>query len=198
MPFSGMLHHVALARTDVSEERITSIIRATVFLGSMLRLLVTVNVVPSSLILVTLMMNVLRSSKTSVITKATWPNIPEDCILHSHCLENLKSYFAYLDLRMSPKEEICSTVQITPREVFGREEKYGAHNYHPLPVALCHGKGIQQNLTLRLRLEILTNLIADTEKYIQAFSLFTSANIYELSVQYFCYKQSSQYEIGLG
>jgi hypothetical protein len=24
--------------------------------------------------------------------------------------------------------------------VFAREEKYGAHNYRSLPVALCHGK----------------------------------------------------------
>lgn len=26
--------------------------------------------------------------------------------------------------------------------VFEREERYGAHNYHPLPVALCRGKGV--------------------------------------------------------
>lgn len=26
--------------------------------------------------------------------------------------------------------------------VFAREDKYGAHNYHPLPVALCKGKGV--------------------------------------------------------
>lgn len=26
--------------------------------------------------------------------------------------------------------------------VFEREEKYGAHNYHPLPVALCKGQGV--------------------------------------------------------
>jgi hypothetical protein len=29
MPSSGMLHYVALVRTDISEERITSIIRLT-------------------------------------------------------------------------------------------------------------------------------------------------------------------------
>jgi hypothetical protein len=52
---------------------------------------------------------------------------------------------------MSPKEGLCSSVQITSREVFDREEKYGAHNYHSLPVALCHGKGKLQNLTLNLR-----------------------------------------------
>ncbi|XP_054161617.1 ornithine aminotransferase, mitochondrial-like [Oppia nitens] len=28
------------------------------------------------------------------------------------------------------------------QEVFDREAKYGAHNYHPLPVALCKGKGV--------------------------------------------------------
>jgi hypothetical protein len=27
-----------------------------------------------------------------VLTRATWHNIPEDTILHSHCRENLKSY----------------------------------------------------------------------------------------------------------
>ena len=27
-------------------------------------------------------------------------------------------------------------------EVFEREATYGAHNYHPIPVALCKGKDI--------------------------------------------------------
>jgi hypothetical protein len=26
-------------------------------------------------------------------------------------------------------------------KVFAREDRYGAHNYHPLPVALCKGEG---------------------------------------------------------
>jgi hypothetical protein len=106
MASSGMLRHVALVRTDVSEELSVSFIRVTrigelgtmlavtnylVFPGSMHRLLVTASIVPSSPILVTLMKETLSSSETSVLTRATRRNIPEDAILHSHCRENLKS-----------------------------------------------------------------------------------------------------------
>jgi hypothetical protein len=58
----------------------------------MLQILIIANVVPSSLLLPTLMMEATRSSETPVLTRAAWCNIPEDGIVHSHRRENLKSY----------------------------------------------------------------------------------------------------------
>jgi hypothetical protein len=52
------------------------------FLRSLRQLLVTANVVPSSTILVTLMMEALSSSETAFLIIATQRNIPEDDILH--------------------------------------------------------------------------------------------------------------------
>jgi hypothetical protein len=98
MASSGMLRRVALVISDISEDFRASIIRVTrigelgtlavtsnwgtlrrnrlqilcsLFLRSLLRLLVTSSVVPSSSILVALMKEALSSCKTSVLTRAT-------------------------------------------------------------------------------------------------------------------------------
>jgi hypothetical protein len=110
MVSSGMLRSVALVRTDVSEEPNAPFIKVTkigelgttqaatsnrrtlVFLHSVRRLLVAASVVPSLPILVALMKEALSSCETSVLTRATRRNIPEDTILHGHRRENLKSY----------------------------------------------------------------------------------------------------------
>jgi hypothetical protein len=85
MASSGMLRRVALVRTDISEELSACII-------SVRRLLVVVNVVASSPILVILMTEALSCSESSVLTRTTRRNIPEETILHSHRREILKSY----------------------------------------------------------------------------------------------------------
>jgi hypothetical protein len=64
----------------------------TVFLCGVLRLLVTVNDVPRCPILFTLMMEVIRSSVSSVLTRTTLCYIPEGSILYRHCREDLKTY----------------------------------------------------------------------------------------------------------
>jgi hypothetical protein len=71
MPSSGMLSRVALVRTNVPEEHLAFMSHVIISRRSLLRLLVTASVVPSSPILVILMVEVVCSSETSVLTKAT-------------------------------------------------------------------------------------------------------------------------------
>jgi hypothetical protein len=91
MASSGMLRRVALVRADVSEELSAFIIRVTrigrletaLAVTSQRASVASYGYVPSSPILVILMMEALSSSETSVLTRATRPNISEDTILHS-------------------------------------------------------------------------------------------------------------------
>jgi hypothetical protein len=67
-----MLRRAVLVRTDDSEERIASIIRVK-----------RIGEVGSTLILVTLVMVAIHSFESSVLTRATRRNIPEDGTLRS-------------------------------------------------------------------------------------------------------------------
>jgi hypothetical protein len=103
-----MLRRFALVRTDVSEEHSASIIRVTRTgeLGTTLKvisnrhtLLVTANLVSILPILVTLMMEAIRSSESQFLQEPHGVkipehgiNIPEHGINHNHRRENLKSY----------------------------------------------------------------------------------------------------------
>jgi hypothetical protein len=78
---------VAPVRTYVSDEH-----SASVIIRSLRQFLVTGEVVLSSPILVTLMIEVLRCSETSGLTRAIRRNVPEHSIFHSHRRVNLKSY----------------------------------------------------------------------------------------------------------
>jgi hypothetical protein len=78
------------------------------FLCTMLQLLVTANVVPSSLILFSLMMEATNFSETSVLTRVTSRHNPEDGILYylSSCLERLSKTMKVTLNIFSPKSRV--------------------------------------------------------------------------------------------
>jgi hypothetical protein len=96
MPSYGMLRRVALVGTDVSEERSACIGRVTRIGESGTTLTVSINRRTLRRNLrnrsVTLMLEELRSSETSVLARATRCEVLEASILHSHRHENLESY----------------------------------------------------------------------------------------------------------
>lgn len=53
------------------------------------------------------------------------------------CVSKTASSTASAQSQRKPASEKLTSVQ-----VFEREARYGAHNYHPLPVALSEGKGV--------------------------------------------------------
>jgi hypothetical protein len=69
-------------------------------------LLATANVVPSTPIIVIVIVEEVRSSETSVLTRATRRNITKDGILHSHRRETLKSYIALTGLALYRRRNV--------------------------------------------------------------------------------------------
>jgi hypothetical protein len=99
MPSSGMMRGVAFVIIDISEECSASMIMVirigllgtTLAFRSILQLLVTANVVPGSQI-VTLMIEAIRFSETSVLTRATRRNIPESGIFLGTAVKKFSPY----------------------------------------------------------------------------------------------------------
>jgi hypothetical protein len=106
MASPGMLRRVALVRTDISEELTVSVIGVT---------------------LVTLMRETLSSSETSVLTRATWHNIPEDAIL----LNMYLCVYLHVDMYEHAIRTAPSTFRVSEQHVSSlkRDMEGSFHNY---------------------------------------------------------------------
>jgi hypothetical protein len=119
---------VALVRTDVSEEPGASFIRVTK-IGE----LGTTQAATSN----RRMLQRNTKTETSVLTRATRRNNPEDTILHSHRRENLKSYYMgssiiYLNYFTQTKSchllHMIPVVYIKQRRIFTQD--YWGFGFH--------------------------------------------------------------------
>jgi hypothetical protein len=117
----------------------------TTFLHSVRRLLVAASVVPSSPILVTLMKETLGSFETSVLTRATRRNIPEDTILQIRSEIVYNCHWVIRGTEMNckindvtkRKKNLAkyrrSSVSRTPNSHWGGGHRFKSHFGHPLP-----------------------------------------------------------------
>jgi hypothetical protein len=114
MPSSVMLCHMALVRTDVSKEHSASIIRVTRIgeLGTTLAVTSNQSMLQrnNSPILVTVMMEVICFSESSVLTRAIERNNPEDGFLQ--VLQGLKSKATCLPTCLASVEPVKWRTQV--------------------------------------------------------------------------------------